>query len=118
MLAIQTSFRPKNDYPVSAQPARLLSPLSEDKLALLARVTEGLDSDSLLWVSGYFAGVASSQRRAPLIQTVATAPQAAFAAGAAVETAVAPAQRLTIIYGSQTGNAKRQAEALAQQSEA
>ena len=120
MLAIQTSLRPKNDHAVSAQPARLLSPLSEDKLALLARVTDGLDSDSLLWVSGYFAGVASSQRRAPLIQTIATAPQAAFAAGAAVEPAAAPtaAQRLTIIYGSQTGNAKRQAEALAQQSEA
>ncbi|TLY49795.1 MAG: assimilatory sulfite reductase (NADPH) flavoprotein subunit [Gammaproteobacteria bacterium] len=105
---------------MSAQPARSLSPLSEDKLALLARVTEGLDSDSLLWVSGYFAGVASSQRRAPLIQNVAAAPQGAFAAVAAIEVAAAPAaaQRLTIVYGSQTGNAKRQAEALAQQSEA
>ncbi len=106
---------------MSAQPARLLAPLSEDKLALLARVTEGLDSDSLLWVSGYFAGVASSQRRIPLVQTVAAAaPQATLASAAAAEAAAAAAtaQRLTIIYGSQTGNAKRQAEALAQQSEA
>ena len=106
---------------MSAQPARLLAPLSEDKLALLARVTEGLDSDSLLWVSGYFAGVASSQRRVPLVQTVASAvPQATLASAAAVEAAAAPAaaQRLTIIYGSQTGNAKRQAEGLAQQAEA
>jgi len=108
---------------VSAQPARLLSPLSEDKLALLARVTEGLDSDSLLWVSGYFAGVASSQRRLPLVQSVlqqsvATAPQATLASAVAIEAAAASAQRLTIVYGSQTGNAKREAEKLAQQSEA
>lgn len=110
---------------MSAQPARLLSPLSEDKLALLARVTEGLDSDSLLWVSGYFAGFASSQRRLPLVQSVlqqpvAAAPQAALASAAVVEaaTASAAAQRLTIVYGSQTGNAKREAEKLAQQSEA
>ena len=45
---------------MSAQPNRILSPFSEDKLALLARLTEGLDTDSLYWLSGYVAGVAAS----------------------------------------------------------
>ncbi len=95
---------------MSAQPARLLSPLSEDKLALLARLTDGLDADSLHWVSGYIAGTAAIQRRAPLT-TGTTAPVAA-------NVEPAPQQRLTIVYGSQTGNAKRLAETLAQSSEA
>lgn len=94
---------------MSAQPARLLSPLSEDKLALLARLSEGLDADSLHWVSGYIAGVAAAQRRTPL------------AAAAALPIAVSPdtasQQRLTIVYGSQTGNAKRLAETLAHNAE-
>src|SRR5258708_34878784 len=116
MLDIQTSFRPKNDHPVSAQPARFPVPLPEDKLALLTRVTEGLDSDSLLWVSGYIAGVAS-QRRMPLVQAVAQTVTVTPTLLAEPAAQSAAAQRLTIVYGSQTGNAKRQAEALAQQSE-
>jgi sulfite reductase (NADPH) flavoprotein alpha-component len=100
---------------VSAQPARLLSPLSDDKLALLARLTDGLDQDSLNWVSGYIAGVAGSQRRLPLAATVT---QALNAASPAANPDHIAQQRLTIVYGSQTGNAKRQAEALAREVEA
>lgn len=96
---------------MSAQPARLLSPLSEDKLAQLARLTEGLDVDSLHWLSGYIAGVATAHRR-----TASTAP-ISIPVAAALNEAAQP-QRLTIVYGSQTGNAKRQAEALAHQVEA
>lgn len=95
---------------MSAQPARLLSPLSEDKLALLARLSEGLDADSLHWVSGYIAGVAATQRRTPLA--------AATALPIAASPDSAPQQRLTIVYGSQTGNAKRLAETLAHNAEA
>ena len=95
---------------MSAQPARLLSPLSEDKLALLARLSEGLDADSLHWVSGYIAGVAATQRRTPLA--------AATALPIAASPDTAPQQRLTVVYGSQTGNAKRLAETLAHNAEA
>ena len=98
---------------MSAQPARLPTPLPEDKLALLARLTEGLEYDSLQWISGFVAGVASTQRRAPQVAAFAPMPVAAAAiAEAQVQ------QRLTIVYGSQTGNAKRQAEAIARQAEA
>ncbi|MGH8121362.1 MAG: diflavin oxidoreductase, partial [Rudaea sp.] len=95
---------------MSAQPARLLSPLSEDKLALLARLSDGLDADSLHWVAGYVAGVAAAQRRTPLA--------AAVALPIAANPATTPQPRLTIVYGSQTGNAKRLAETLAHNAEA
>ena len=85
--------------------AALAAPFTEDRLAALARVTDGLDSNGLWWLSGYAAGLAS--RGVAGVQTV-TAPVAD----------VAPAGRLTIVYGSQTGNAKRLAEQLARQSEA
>jgi len=85
--------------------AALAAPFTEDRLAALARVTDGLDSNGLWWLSGYAAGLAS--RGAVGVQTV-TAPVAD----------VTPAGRLTIVYGSQTGNAKRLAEQLARQSEA
>jgi sulfite reductase (NADPH) flavoprotein alpha-component len=103
---------------VSAQPNRILSPFSEDKLALLARLTEGLDTDSLYWLSGYVAGVAASSRHVPLAASVASnlavpLPAAPLAAAAEAQTAA----RLTVLYGSQTGNAKRQAEALARETE-
>ena len=85
--------------------AALAAPFTEDRLAALARVTDGLDANGLWWLSGYAAGLAS--RGGAGVQTI-TAPVAD----------VAPAGRLTIVYGSQTGNAKRLAEQLGRQSEA
>ncbi|HET7064040.1 MAG TPA: assimilatory sulfite reductase (NADPH) flavoprotein subunit [Rudaea sp.] len=91
---------------MSAEPIRTLVPLPEEQAGLLSRLVEGLDQSALIWLSGYTAGLAA---RAPL-----TAREAAPLA--AVETAVS--QQLTIVYGSQTGNAKRVAEKLARESEA
>ncbi len=98
---------------MSALPVRLPSPLAEDKLAQLARLTEGLDFDSLQWVSGYIAGTAAAQRRIP-----ATAQLGPVTVAVAPAAEPIPAARLTIVYGSQTGNAKRQAEAVANEAEA
>lgn len=86
-------------------PAALATPFSEDRLAALARVTEGLDTHGLWWLSGYAAGLAT--RSGGSVQTVTASVADAQ-----------PASRLTIVYGSQTGNAKRLAEQLARQSEA
>lgn len=96
----------------ATQPVLAPIPLAEERRALLAQAVAGLDGASLWWVSGYAAGLAQAQ----------LAPQATLAASP--PRAVAPAagaqagQRLTIVYGSQTGNARRAAEALAQQAEA
>ena len=102
---------------MSAQPNRILSPFSEDKLALLARLTEGLDTDSLYWLSGYVAGVAASSRHVPLSATVAANLAVPLPASVAPAAEAQVSTRLTIVYGSQTGNAKRQAEALAREAE-
>ncbi len=77
-------------------------PLSTDKADLLARLTDGLDTNGLWWLSGYTAGLAA--RPAHATAALAVEPHA----GAT----------LAIVYGSQTGNAKRVAERLAQQAEA
>ena len=83
----------------------LTSPLSEDRAGLLLRLTDGLEPSALQWLSGYTAGLAvqlSTTQR--LLQAVP----------------VSEAQtdlRLTIVYGSQTGNAKREAEAIAHEAQ-
>jgi sulfite reductase (NADPH) flavoprotein alpha-component len=90
---------------VSAEPIRALIPLPEDKTGLLARLVDGLDQAALHWLSGYTAGLAA-HTLAPLREPTLRA---------AVD--VAPQPQLTIVYGSQTGNAKRVAEALVREAE-
>lgn len=80
---------------MSALPARPTIPLGQDALAQLTRLSDGLDRDALQWASGYLAGLAAHTIR----QTAPVAAEAAI--------------RATVVYGSQTGNARRQAEALA-----
>ncbi|MFA6229393.1 MAG: assimilatory sulfite reductase (NADPH) flavoprotein subunit [Rhodanobacter sp.] len=74
------------------------STLDADRLALLARLTSGLAPAALYWIAAYSAGQAA--------QLQAPAPVAE------------PGERLSIIYGSQTGNARRVAEQLAARAEA
>jgi sulfite reductase (NADPH) flavoprotein alpha-component len=70
-------------------------PLAEDALGRLRAAAATLSQEQLLWASGYLAGLA---------------------AGGAAAATVAPAgdarPRLTILYGSQTGNGRRIAAAL------
>lgn len=82
-----------------ALPIRPATVLDQDTLAYLTRLTERLDRDALQWASGYLAGLAAHTIR----QATPVAPLPA---------AEAPA-RATLVYGSQTGNARRQAETLA-----
>jgi sulfite reductase (NADPH) flavoprotein alpha-component len=79
------------------------APLAEAKLDLLARLVDGLDTPALNWLSGYAAGLA--------------VPSAAGVPRALVLRESVPQQRLSIIYGSQTGNAKRLATQLARDAE-
>jgi sulfite reductase (NADPH) flavoprotein alpha-component len=83
-------------------------PLSVEPFAQIARLAEGLDSAGLWWLSGYAAGLARAQG--------GLAPLASVAAQA--DAAAQPRERLTVVYGSQTGNARRVAEALAAKFEA
>lgn len=80
-----------------------LSPLSDEQQRQLGQVLSTLNTQQLVWVSGYLYGLSQVG-----IQPVATA-------GAEV---VAPSGSLTILYGSQTGNAKGVASAIKAQAEA
>lgn len=73
----------------------LPTPLSSEQSALLAQFAAGTDNAGLLWASGYLAGIA----RTPTQMSLTTAPLAA-------------ARPATVLFGSQTGNARRAAEAL------
>ena len=99
-----TSRRPQKDIAMTAAP---LSLLSEDKQQLANNLAEGLDAPSLHWLSGYLAGLAA-QRPAGKAGGGESAPRKAADAQA----------RLTVLYGSQTGNAKRVAEQLAERATA
>ena len=77
----------------------LTSPLSESQLALLQQATTGLDAVQTAWVSGYLAGLSQNS-------VTAAAPTQS------------KGQSLTILIGSQTGNAKGVAQELADQATA
>lgn len=119
---------PPKPFPVPA-----LLPAGE-QTAQLAHLLEGLDQASLWWLSGYAAGLARAgaapANAAPAGAPGQTQPAAPGPVGVASVTAVpaptvpAPAAqalappRLTVLYGSQTGNARRHAERVARRAEA
>ena len=77
-------------------PPNALLPLSPEQLARLQAATTDFSPTQLAWVSGYFWGVINQQGAAPGA-VVQSAPEAAA---------------ITLISASQTGNARRVAEAL------
>jgi sulfite reductase (NADPH) flavoprotein alpha-component len=87
---------------MSAQP--LPAPPEE-----LTRLLDGLDGASLWWISGYAAALARAQTAAPAIAPPVTSRMAPV---------VQESARLTVVYGSQTGNARRIAEQTAREAEA
>jgi sulfite reductase (NADPH) flavoprotein alpha-component len=91
---------------MSAEPIRALIPLPEEQAGLLSRLVDGLDPTALVWLSGYTAGLAA-RAAVPLPLRDATGREAT---GLATIEAAPVQTQLTVVYGSQTGNAKRLAE--------
>ena len=89
--------------------AQPLGPLDAERSELVARVVEGLDVSGLQWLSGFAAGVAFERS-----QDGRAMPAASTTPAARTETQA----RLAVVYGSQTGNGKRIAEALGRAAEA
>ncbi|MFB2829420.1 assimilatory sulfite reductase (NADPH) flavoprotein subunit [Aeromonas jandaei] len=79
-----------------------LSPLSDEQQRQLSQALSTLNTQQLAWVSGYLYGLSQTSHQS-------------VAASAAVAT---PSGSLTILYGSQTGNAKGVASAIKAQAEA
>lgn len=88
----------------------IAAPLNDQQLGSLQQTVAGLSSQQLAWVSGYFWGLAQSQPQT----ASATAPLTQAAAAVAAQ----PVGKLTIIFASQTGNAKGVAESLEQEAKA
>ncbi|GLT17054.1 sulfite reductase [NADPH] flavoprotein alpha-component [Vibrio zhanjiangensis] len=80
----------------------IVSPLNDQQLNTLQQSVSDLSPSQLAWVSGYFWGL--SQTQSPVSVKGLSSTQVALAAQ--------PAGKLTIIFASQTGNAKGVAEAL------
>ncbi len=79
----------------SVLPLEIPSALAAERLDALDRLLEGLDSTALGFIAGY-----------------ATARARAAGAGALPAAAPTTQKRLTVLYGSQTGNGRRLAEKL------
>lgn len=79
-----------------------ISPLSDEQQRQLNQVLSTLNTQQLAWVSGYLYGLSQSG-----IQSVATSAAVAASSGS-----------LTILYGSQTGNAKGVASTIQAQAKA
>src|SRR5690348_16271392 len=86
----------------SLPPAPTLDP---ERLARLARLTHGLAPADLYWIAAYSAAAAAGGAVAASLPGMGEQPADA-------------GRRLTIVYGSQTGNSRRVAEQLATRAEA
>ncbi|BCB43548.1 sulfite reductase [NADPH] flavoprotein alpha-component [Vibrio alginolyticus] len=86
----------------------IASPLNDQQISSLQQTVSELSSQQLAWVSGYFWGLAQNQ------PNTAVAPIAQATAAVSAK----PAGKLSIIFASQTGNAKGVAEALEQEAKA
>lgn len=79
-----------------------LTPLSDEQQRLLSQALSTLNTQQLAWVSGYLYGLSQAGSQPAVTSAAATAPSG----------------NLTILYGSQTGNAKGVASAIKAQAEA
>ncbi|MCS0045499.1 MULTISPECIES: assimilatory sulfite reductase (NADPH) flavoprotein subunit [Vibrio diabolicus subgroup] len=86
----------------------IASPLNDQQISSLQQTVSELSSQQLAWVSGYFWGLAQNQ------PNIAVTPIAQATAAVSAK----PAGKLSIIFASQTGNAKGVAEALEQEAKA
>ncbi len=82
---------------------QIVPPLGSDSLSVLQSAVSGYDREQLLWSSGYLAGIAAVQ--VPEQLPAANQPNSATATSA-----------WSIFYATETGNSRRVAEALAEQS--
>jgi sulfite reductase (NADPH) flavoprotein alpha-component len=84
-------------------------PLDAERTDLLARLVRGLDAPGLLWISGYAAGLAAASNAAlgATLDTAERNPTSTSSVEAETPWVA------TLVYGSQTGNGRRVAEALA-----
>ncbi|MCJ7590332.1 MAG: sulfite reductase [NADPH] flavoprotein alpha-component, partial [Woeseiaceae bacterium] len=87
---------------MSSWPASVF-PLDTEQTNTLQTAVSGLSAQQLQWVSGYVAGLAAATGRTAVLASA----QSALAAPAN-----SSGEKLTVLYGSQTGNGAEVAAAL------
>lgn len=88
----------------AANPLTALSPLNDQQLATLAQTAAELSPQQLAWISGYFWGLSQTPTTAAIAQATGDVSLSAHSN---------PAPKVTLIYASQTGNAKGVAQEVA-----
>ncbi|MGX6446872.1 assimilatory sulfite reductase (NADPH) flavoprotein subunit [Patulibacter sp. S7RM1-6] len=84
-----------------------ISTLTPEQQEHLGRLASALDREGAIWVSGYFAGLAASGADPAAANGHANGTADVAVPPAADAPAAAPAQRLlTVLFGTDTGNAK------------
>src|ERR1700722_14992315 len=87
--------------------------LTTPKMQLMQELIAGSTREELIWLSGYLAGVVAQGAAPPTAAQMTTMPHAvAQAAATPVSSNAAPEQpvsplRITIAYGTETGNSKK-----------
>ncbi|GLP95661.1 assimilatory sulfite reductase (NADPH) flavoprotein subunit [Paraferrimonas sedimenticola] len=89
---------------------QLTSPLGQEQITSLAQLVEGLTPTQQAWISGYLAATSAASAQAQPAGATALAAPVAPAASVAPAAQAAASATLTILYGSQTGNAKKLAQ--------
>jgi sulfite reductase (NADPH) flavoprotein alpha-component len=88
-------------------------PIPDERRGLLTQLATGLDREQLLWLSGYFAGVAAATPSgAPSIAGHVLGAPAAGLPAPALAPAAQAAPSLTILSASHTGNGRKISEKL------
>jgi sulfite reductase (NADPH) flavoprotein alpha-component len=82
--------------------------LTSPKLTLVQELIAGASREELIWLSGYLAGVVAQRTH----ETTAPVPGPAAATLPAVvappvDTPIAGVNKITIAYGTETGNSKK-----------
>jgi sulfite reductase (NADPH) flavoprotein alpha-component len=83
--------------------------LSLDQLRMVESLTGSITADQALWLSGYLAGLHRGARSA---QGGEASPLASFPSAAAAPRTAAGTRTLTVLYASETGNARALAKSL------
>jgi sulfite reductase (NADPH) flavoprotein alpha-component len=110
-IAPASAREPAPELRSESAPASTQAPLPGLSLRRLTQAVRGFSSEQLLWSSGYLAGLAAARASPRWEQDFGPVP-------AQAEAGTAQPARLTILYASQTGNARGLAEALGRQAEA
>jgi sulfite reductase (NADPH) flavoprotein alpha-component len=87
--------------------------LSGEQISALAQSVSGLSKDQLVWASGFLAGMSVNAKE--LVNSSVGGVSNTQTTSAQVNSVEVKQPVLTILYGSQTGNAKHEAKAFSEQ---